>query len=365
MSGTSADGVDAVLCRITGTGRHVQLRLLAHRFTPLPRALTLRIASAATAQDVAELDAELGTRFGRAVLGLLKAEGIPASRVDFVASHGQTLVHLPRRLSRTPNSLQVGEPARIAALCGLPVVADFRPGDMAVGGEGAPLVPYADWALFRPARGFRALQNIGGIANVSVVGARLEDTLAFDTGPGNMLLDALVRRHTKGALGYDRGGRLAAQGKVLPRLLESLLRHPFLAERPPRSAGRENFGEPLAQRLWAHHGHAPLDLLATAAAFTVHSIAGAYRRWVLPRRPLESVWVSGGGSRNPVLMDGLRAALAPVPVRPFTGLGLPEAAKEAACFALLGHECVMGTPQNVPSATGARRRVVLGRICLG
>lgn len=365
MSGTSADGIDAALCRIRGTGAHLSLEVLAHRFTPLPRALTARIVSAATAVDVAELDAELGTRLGRAALGLLRREGVDPRDVDFISSHGQTLVHLPRRLSRVPNSLQVGEPARIAVLTGRPVVADFRPADMAAGGEGAPLVPYADWALFRGQRGYRALQNIGGIANVSVVGPRLEHTLAFDTGPGNMLLDALVRRHTKGIRGFDRGGKLAARGRVLPELLSTLMGHPFLKERPPRSAGRENFGEPLAEKLWQRHRNRPLDLLATAAAFTVESIAASYRAHVLPRHPLQAVYVSGGGSRNPVLMEGLARALAPVPVRPFTELGLPEAAKEAACFALLGHECVMGTPNNVPAATGARRPVVLGRICLG
>ena len=365
MSGTSADGIDAALCRIRGTGADVELELLSHRSTPLPRALTERIASASTAVDVAELDAELGERFGRAALSLLRHAGVDPREVDFVSSHGQTLVHLPSRLSRTPNSLQVGEPARIAALTGRPVVADFRPADMAHGGEGAPLVPYADWALFRGRRGYRALQNIGGIANVSVVGPRLEHTLAFDTGPGNMLLDALVRRHTRGARGFDRGGRLAAQGRVLPGLLSTLMGHPFLQERPPRSAGRENFGEGLAERLWQRHKARPLDLLATATAFTVESLAAAYRAWVLPRHRLEAVFVSGGGSRNPVMMALLARALAPVPVRPFSDLGLPEAAKEAACFALLGHECVMGTPQNVPAATGARRAVVLGRICLG
>jgi anhydro-N-acetylmuramic acid kinase len=180
-----------------------------------------------------------------------------------------------------------------------------------------------------------------------------------------MLLDALVRRHTQGARGYDRGGRLAARGRILPELLSTLMGHPFLRERPPRSAGRENFGELLAEKLWQRHRRRPLDLLATAAAFTVESIASSYRVHVLPRHPLEAVYVSGGGSRNPVLMDGLARALSPVPVRQFTELGLPEAAKEAACFALLGHECVMGTPNNVPAATGARRPVVLGRICLG
>jgi anhydro-N-acetylmuramic acid kinase len=233
---------------------------------------------------------------------------------------------------------------------------------MAAGGQGAPLVPYLDWALFRKPGVTRALLNIGGIANISVVSDRLEDTVAFDTGPGNMVLDALARRATGGRLQCDLDGSLSRQGQVLPGLLEELLTHPFLALPPPRSAGRENFGEALVDRLWAHHGSRPHDLMATALAFTVEATARACERWVLPSRQLEGLYASGGGTRNPALMERLSARLAPLPVHTLEVLGLPEAAKEAVLFALLAHEHLAGTPSNVPSATGARRRVVLGSL---
>ncbi|MFL5319102.1 MAG: anhydro-N-acetylmuramic acid kinase [Myxococcaceae bacterium] len=360
MSGTSADGVEAALCRIRGTGGMLSLHLVKHLSVPFPKALSTRVIAAKSAMDVAELDTALGERFGLAANALLEEAAVAAADVDFISSHGQTLVHLPPRLSRFPSSLQVGEPGVIAELTRLPVICDFRPRDMAAGGEGAPLVPYADWALFRKPGTWRALQNIGGIANVSVVGDRLSDTIAFDTGPGNMLLDAFARKVSRH--GFDRGGSLSRRGEVIPELLKELLKHPFLRRRPPKSAGRENFGAALADDLWARYRRRPYELIATAAAFTVESIAQAYERFILPSRSLEAVYVAGGGSRNPTLMQGLTERLAPVPVRSFSELGFPEAAKEAACFALLGHECVMGTPQNVPSATGARHPAVLGKI---
>lgn len=360
MSGTSADGIDAALCRIQGTGAKVSLELVKHVSVPFTKALSARIISAASARDVAELDTALGEKFGEAANRLLEVAGVSASEVDFVSSHGQTLVHLPPRLSRFPSSLQVGEPGVIAETTRLPVICDFRPRDMAAGGEGAPLVPYADWALFRSPGAWRALQNIGGIANVSVVGDALEETVAFDTGPGNMLLDAFARR--VGRVGFDRWGALSSRGEIIPSLLRELLRHPFLKRKPPKSAGRENFGDAFAAEIWARFKKRPYDVMATAAAFTIESIAQAYERFVLPTRTLEGVYVAGGGSRNPTLMAGLSQRLAPIPVRNFSELGFAEEAKEAACFALLGHECVMGTPQNVPSATGARHRAVLGKI---
>jgi anhydro-N-acetylmuramic acid kinase len=216
--------------------------------------------------------------------------------------------------------------------------------------------------LFRKPGATRALQNIGGIANVSVVSDRLEDTVAFDTGPGNMLIDAITRLMTRDRLSYDADAKLALEGRVLPSLLEELLRHPFLKRRPPRSAGRDQFGEALTRALWSRHRRRPRDLLATVTAFTIEATARAYERWVLPRHDLEAVFVSGGGSRNPFIARGLEARLHPVPVRSLDVLGFPEGAKEAACFALLASEFLWSTPQNIPSATGAKHPVILGKL---
>lgn len=366
LSGTSVDAADAALCRVEGTGADVKLELLAHVSRPFAPDLVARVLGPQDARSLCALGFELGEQFAEAVLAVLARAGVDPGEVHVVGSHGQTMAHLPSDLSPTPSTLQIGEAAVIAERTGLPVVSDFRTRDMAVGGQGAPLVPYLDWAVFRNrARPgvTRAFLNLGGIANVSVVGERLEDTLAFDTGPANMVLDALARRVTGGQLGCDRDGSLSSRGRVLPALLEELLTHPFLARPPPRSAGREGFGEALVDRLWAAAPERPYDLMATARAFTVEATARAFETWVRPRFPhLEAVYASGGGTRNPALMADLRARLAPVPLERLDVLGFPEEAKEAALFALLAAEHRAGTPANVCPATGARRRVVLGKL---
>jgi len=363
ISGTSADAAEAALCRIRGTGAEVKLSLVRHASFPFDRALAQRILAVASASELSEVNFLLGERFAEAALGVIRQAGLTPEEVDAIGSHGQTIVHLPPPLSPTPSTLQIGEASVIAERTGIPVVSDFRTRDVAAGGQGAPLVPYMDWAVFRAPGAQRALQNIGGIGNVSVVGDRLSDTLAFDTGPGNMVLDAVARRMTNGELGCDLDGTLSRRGRVLPGLLEELLRHPFLSLPPPRSAGREGFGEPLVAPLWERFRTRPGDLIATALAFTVEATARAYEELVLPRFPrLEGVYVSGGGSRNPHLMERLAQRLAPLRVSKLDALGFPEAAKEAACFALLASECLQGTPQNVPHATGARRAVVMGKM---
>jgi anhydro-N-acetylmuramic acid kinase len=363
LSGTSVDAVEAVLCRVEGTGPEVRVTLLAHVSRPFTPEFSQRVLAANDARALCELNFALGEYFAEAALEVISRAGLRPEDVDVIGSHGQTVAHLPASLSDTPSTLQLGEASVIAERTGLPVVSDFRTRDVAAGGQGAPLVPYLDWVLFRKPGVTRALQNLGGIGNVSVVGERLEDTLAFDTGPGNMVLDGLAQRVTGGRLQCDLDGTLSRQGRVLPEVLEELLTHPFLDLPPPRSAGREGFGDALVTRLWERHGASrPHDLMATVAAFTVEATARAYERWVLPRFSLEAVYVSGGGCRNPSLMGGLATRLAPLPVRPLDVLGLPEGAKEAVCFALLANEHLSGTPSNVPSATGARRRVVLGKL---
>jgi anhydro-N-acetylmuramic acid kinase len=363
LSGTSVDAAEAALCRIRGSGSTLALQLVAHVSVPFDPALTERVLALNDPRDVCALDFELGERFAEAALAVVERAGFRPEDVDVIGSHGQTVAHLPPFGSRRGSTLQIGEAGVIAERTGIPVVCDFRVRDVAVGGQGAPLVPYFDWAVLRAPGRHRALQNLGGIGNVSIVGDRLEDTLAFDTGPANMVLDGLARRASAGKLAFDRDGALSGQGSVLPGLLEELLCHPFLARSPPRSAGRDEFGDALIEELWARFGNHPYDLMATAAAFTVEATARAYETFVLPRFPdLDGVWVSGGGSRNPALMNGLRKRLAPLPVDSLSRLGFPEEAREAACFALLASECLSGVPQNVPAATGASRAVVLGKM---
>ncbi len=366
LSGTSVDAIEAVLCKIEETGAHARVTLLAHNPRPFPPEFIQRILAPLDAHALCELNFELGERFAEAALAVIAQAGLRPGDVDVIGSHGQTVAHLPSSLSTTPSTLQIGEASVIAERTGIPVVSDFRTRDMAAGGQGAPLVPYFDWVVFRKPGVVRALQNIGGIANVSVVGERLDDVLAFDTGPGNMVLDGLARRITQGRLQCDLDGQLSRQGTVIPSMLAELLIHPFFTLPPPRSAGREGFGEALVSWFWEQHPERPYDLMATALAFTVEATARAYESYVLPRfGTLEAVYVSGGGSRNPALMERLTQRLAPLPVRTLDVLGFPEGAKEAACFALLAAEHMVGTPSNVPSATGARRRVVVGKLTPG
>jgi anhydro-N-acetylmuramic acid kinase len=356
ISGTSVDAIEAVVCRISGTGGSATLALLSHVSVPFPRPFVRRVLAVSDPRSLCALNFELGERFAQAALQAIEVAELKPSAVDLIGSHGQTVAHLKG------STLQIGEASVIAERTGIPVVCDFRTRDVAVGGEGAPLVPYADWVLFRKPGATRALQNIGGIANVSVVSDRIEDTIAFDTGPGNMLLDAVSRFATRERKAYDVDGKMALEGQVDPKLLKELLKHPFLKRKPPRSAGRDQFGEPLYEPLWRKHRKRPFDLLATLTAFTIEATARAYEKWVLPHRALEGIYLSGGGSRNPYIVEGLKRRLAPVPVRGLDTLGFPEGAKEAACFALLASEWLSGTPQNVPSATGADKPVVLGKL---
>ncbi|MCP3101750.1 anhydro-N-acetylmuramic acid kinase [Myxococcus sp. K15C18031901] len=363
LSGTSADAVEAALCEVTGTSDTARLRLLSHVSVPFPSALVARMLGPQDAASLSRLDFELAEHFAHAALQVLAKAHVAPSDVAAIGSHGQTMAHLPPGTTDLPSTLQIGEPAVIAERTGLPVVSDFRTRDVAVGGQGAPLVPYLDWVLFRGADAPRVLLNLGGIANVSVVSPRLEDTLAFDTGPGNMVLDGLARRVTDGTLRCDLDGSLSRQGAVIPALLEELLADPFLAQPPPRSTGRERYGDVLVDRLWTRFPGQPHDLMATALEFTVESVARACETWIRPHAAaLEAVYASGGGTRNPHLMERLGARLNPLPVRPLDTLGFPEGAKEAALFALLAAEYLVGTAANVPSATGAKRRVVLGKL---
>jgi len=364
LSGTSADGIDAALVEIAGGGAGTGLTATVHRFRTYayPDALRARLlAGPGSAAEVAELDVLVGDAFADAALALLDGH---ADRADLLASHGQTIAHLPRSAGGAGATLQIGEPAILAERVGLPVVSDFRARDVAAGGEGAPLVPLADFLLFGRAGRVRALQNIGGIANVTIVAARLEELLAFDTGPGNMPLDDATRIATGGAEAYDRGGARAARGTIDRPLVAQLLAHPFFALPPPRSTGREAFGHDFVAPLAARFAGRPDDLLATLTRFVAESIHASYDAHVSPRFSPDEVVVSGGGVHNATLMTHLAELFAPLPVVTTAGDGVDPDAKEAVAFAVLGNETLFGRPGNVPSATGARGPRVLGKLTL-
>ena len=365
MSGTSLDGVDAALIEIDGEPGAIEWRLrsfLSPAFDASQQEQIHRAITAGSAAALCRLHARLGEWFAEAALAVCAQAGVTPAEVDVIGSHGQTLWHEPPGAERGA-TLQLGDAATIAERTGIPVVSDFRTRDIAAGGQGAPLVPWADLELYATDQP-RALLNIGGIANVTRVPARgvAEPLLAFDTGPGNVLINAAAELATGGSAAFDRDGLLAREGRVDPALLDELLRHPYYAAPPPKSTGREVFGRPYMEALVrARPAGSRADwcgLVATVTELTAVTIADALQRWVLPRGVQELV-VTGGGARNPQLLDGLRQR---VPVRARTGeeVGIDGDAKEAVAFAALAWAHVRGFPGNVPAATGAAGPRILG-----
>jgi anhydro-N-acetylmuramic acid kinase len=373
MSGTSADGIDVALVRIAGR----KATLENHTAFPFPSQvqkaiLRLGEGRAVTTGEISQLNFLLGELFAEAALAACRRFRVSPGRVEVIGSHGQTVFHqgaakpvLGRRVAST---LQIGDPSVIAVRTGITTVGDFRPADIAAGGQGAPLVPFVDFLLYRHSRIGRVALNIGGIANVTVIpaGAGLEDVYAFDTGPGNMVIDALVRHFTHGREGFDRNAERASRGKLLPRLLQGLLRDKYFSKQPPKTAGREQYGEKYVRALVVH-GEArrvnPEDLIRTATLLTALSILDAFHRFIEPRTNVGEIIVSGGGAHNPLLMAQIETGVKKVRVRTADELGLPGDAKEAFAFAVLGYETLHKRPANVPGATGAKRAVVLGKVC--
>lgn len=385
MSGTSADGLDCALVTIEGHGlgaRVLSVQARTYAYSAAERDyLHGLFRPDLPSRAVCEANFRLGELFAAGALRLLDELGVsPGSAaaaggagassdraVDLIGSHGQTVWHQPPSASQdgaVPSTLQLGEPAVIAARTGVVTVGDFRVADVALGGEGAPLVPYADYVLFREPGRRRALQNIGGIANVTVLADRPEDVIAFDNGPGNMLIDALAKVASGGTLELDLDGQLSARGQVLPDVLAHLLDDDYLRRPPPKSTGRERYGRAFAHGLLGRFAdRRPLDLLATAVALTARAIADSLR-------PLgiDELVVSGGGGHNRTLMATLARLLDPIPLRTIESLGpgghIDVDNKEAVAFALLAVQAVHGEPTNLPSVTGAARPAVLGKICL-
>jgi anhydro-N-acetylmuramic acid kinase len=375
MSGTSADGVDVAVVRIAPGKQRPRLTLVAHEDFPFPLALrravlaAMNAASTSTA-ELARLNWRLGLAYAEAVSATLKRHTI---KLDLVGCHGQTLYHQPRPAAyagrRFACTWQAGEAQAIAAALGIPVVSNFRPADMLAGGQGAPLAPLLDYVLFAHPRRGRVLQNIGGIANLTAIPAAAtpDGLIAFDTGPGNMVIDALAQQLF--GKPFDRNGAFAAEGTVLAPVLAAELRNPYYRLKPPRTAGREQFGREYATRFLASCNRVsrkPEDALATATALTAETIARSYRRFVLPKmkgREVDYI-VSGGGARNHALMAMLAARLEPLgcELAASVDFGLPVEAKEAAAFALLAWQTWHRLPGNLPAATGATRPVILGQV---
>jgi anhydro-N-acetylmuramic acid kinase len=375
MSGTSADGIDVAFVRIRPAQHGKTIRLLAHEAFPFSKPLREAVLASMDAKsistaEVARLNWHLGLAYAEAIKKTLTRHPM---RLDLIGCHGQTIYHQPVATGHAGRKFtctwQIGEMAPLAASTGVPVVSNFRPADMIAGGQGAPLVPLLDYEMFRhPTRG-RVLQNLGGIGNLTVIPpkAKLSDVLAFDTGPANMVIDALTM--TLFGKAYDRGGAIAARGTLLPQVLRETMKHPFFLRKPPKSAGREEFGAPFAAEFLAQCrlvSRAPEDAVATATALTVESIIHAYHRFVSPmmkEAPVDFL-ISGGGARNRTLVMMLEQAVAPAgcKVAATDSAGLPAQAKEAAAFALLAYETWHHRPGNVPAATGAQRPVVLGNI---
>ncbi len=393
MSGTSADGINVALVRISSSGPDgTSLELLGHAEFAYPAAVRRQVLAAMNAAqssvaELARLNFLLGELYADAVIATQKKLRVKA---ELVGCHGQTIYHqgtaaafLGKKLAVT---WQTGEASVVAARVGIPVVADFRPADMAAGGKGAPLVPYLDYILYRDAKIGRIAQNIGGIANLTAIpaGASLDDVIAFDTGPGNMVMDALTEELF--GKSFDRDGRIAASGAMFESVVERFLRGKFFRQRPPKTAGREEFGREFAgeflracgknypsKNTRGGAGSSPRkfgrkidqrDIVATATALTARSIRDAISKFVLPRGEYEELIVSGGGAKNPTLMAGLANEMRELGLRLRSSdeFGIPSEAKEAVAFALMAHETWNRLPSNVPSATGAKRAVVLGKI---
>lgn len=350
MSGTSLDGIDVAVIE---TGRRVQT--LAHKTVPYPKAVREAILKVSNAdchtREISRLNFLLPELYANAL-----GDWVSKYRIKLIGCHGQTIFHEPN--GNPPNTLQIGDGSVLAERTGVPVVSDFRPRDIAAGGQGAPLVPFVDYRLFRHKNRGRIALNIGGIANITAIpaNARPEEVIAFDTGPGNMLIDSLVRHFTNGKSTYDRDGNIAAKGNINKDLLKTLARNPYFKKPPPKTCGREQFGNLITK------GVPFEDLVITATIHTASTIAWAIRDHVLPKMPVSELIASGGGVHNRQIMFHLAALLPELQVESSASYGIHPDAKEAIAFAILAHETWKKRPSNLPTATGATKSVVLGKL---
>ena len=378
MSGTSADAIDIALTRISGAPPKLNAKLLNHTSVKFPAALQKEILRVAEQQPISagqlsQLNFRLGEIFAESALTACRRFRIAPKKIALIGSHGQTIFHqgkpMPYFGRKTASTLQIGEPAIIAARTGINTIADFRPADIALGGQGAPLVPYADYLLYRHPKLGRVSLNLGGIANVTVIpaAAKPSEVFAFDTGPANMLIDALVQHFTRGRQRFDKAGQLALKGRIIPSLYEELRKDPYVELPPPKSTGREYYGSAYVKRLLELGGKyyaKPNDLIRAATNFTANSVVYALHRFVLPRYKIHELIISGGGARNALVCALIAGWLTAdgIKVVHSTRFRIPVSAKEAFAFALLAYETFHHRPSNLPSATGAHAPAILGKI---
>lgn len=374
ISGTSADGVDAAAVRIEGSGRSTKIEVIAHGTYAYESELREKVLAVSSGKGcdactIADLNFRLGQVFADAAVEICSEGGLDPKKIDFIGSHGQTVFHRP--LAQDPGmpacTLQLADPCVIAEWTGVTTVGDFRPRDIAAGGQGAPLVPLVDFLLLGSEYKSRCVLNLGGIANVTLLpkGCSLDEVIAFDTGPGNMVLDALAGVFSSGESPFDEGGALALRGRADRLLLDKLLGHPYFRLPPPKSTGRETFGEDYARDILAQAGRLKLSeavTMRTAVALTAKTVVDGCCRHFSMEVPPDEVIVSGGGVHNKALMKALQDEFKPAKVILSDDLGLPADAKEAIAFAVLANETMSGNAGNVPSATGASRPVILGKI---
>jgi anhydro-N-acetylmuramic acid kinase len=373
MSGTSLDGIDAVLLRVWGSGVQTKFKQLAFVHRSFPQGLQrllLKSSDPATSRvdDIARLNMLLAQLYADAVRAVARRGRVELSQIGLIGSHGQTIQHLPNpvRLFRKTvrATFQIGDPSALVALTGIPTVGDFRVADMAVSGQGAPLVPYFDWLVFRSKTKNRLLLNIGGIANVTVLSKNcsIDRVRAFDTGPGNMVIDGLMQNLY--GKPFDRDGKIARKSMIVLDLFRWMKSRPYLRRSPPKSTGREMFGETFVNEILKRgKRYEREDIIATVSAFTPFAVHDACKRFVEKQMTVDDVIVSGGGAHNTFFIDELRRYFGRNSVRLIDEFGIPTSAKEAICFAILANETMAGHPTNIPGVTGARRAVVLGKIC--
>lgn len=374
MSGTSVDGVDTAIVEISNNGFRTKIKQIAfdcHKYPSKLKQFILKNSDPATARldEIAKLNFLLGRYFADAVIKTCKRYNITISNVDLIGSHGQTIFHSPKKSKLFGKSIfatmQIADPSVIAKLTGITTVGDFRIADIAVGGTGAPLVPYFDFVFFKSKNKNIGVLNIGGIANITVIpkNATLENIFAFDTGPGNMMLDYMARKFFN--LQYDKNGKIAASGEINYNLLNYLMHHKYLRIKPPKSCGREIFGENFIKEILSKYKNTSKeDILTTFTEFVAKSIYNSYENFIKSTVILDEIIVSGGGIHNNYLINSLQNYFRPVAIKKLESLGYSSDAKEAICFAFLANETINSNTGNIPGATGANKKTILGKICL-
>lgn len=379
VSGTSADGVDAAIVNIKGFGLNSKVKLVDFQTFPYSDKIKKEILKASSpdtsrVDQICSLNFLLGKVFAEAALKIINKSNLKRKDIALIGSHGQTIYHIPHQCSKEntkiPSTLQIGEPSIIAEMTGITTVSDFRPRDIAAGGMGAPLTPYVHYLLFRNKRETRAVHNIGGISNITVIPDNndIDKVIAFDTGPGNMAIDGIISKLTGNHKKYDEMGVGASKGKINRRLLDTLMNHSYISKPPPKSTGREEFGNSFIDKILKiakKYNISDNDLVSTVTAFTSESIILNYKLFVLPRFDLSRIIIGGGGVKNLTLLSWLKNGLSPLPIHTMEDYNYSSDALEAMAFGILANETISGVPNNLPLVTGAKKKIVLGKIIPG